>query len=78
MPAYLAHESSSPTHRQPASSLLNQLSRTPDLDGRLLLVCSYAFNMASRLERFEGRLVPWMFRILGPRLIGQVHHWNAA
>jgi pimeloyl-ACP methyl ester carboxylesterase len=50
----------------------------PDLVGRLILVCSYAFNMASRRERFEGRLVPWMFRILGPRLIGQVHHWNAA
>ncbi len=44
----------------------------PDLVGRLILVCSYAFNMASRRERFEGRLVPWMFRILGPRLIGQM------
>jgi 3-oxoadipate enol-lactonase len=44
----------------------------PDLVGRLILACTYAFNMASRRERFEGRLVPWMFRILGPRLIGQV------
>jgi 3-oxoadipate enol-lactonase len=44
----------------------------PDLIARLILVCTYAFNMATRRERFEGRLMPWMFRILGPRLIGQM------
>jgi 3-oxoadipate enol-lactonase len=44
----------------------------PDLVARLILVCTYAFNMATRRERFEGRLMPWMFRILGPRLIGQM------
>ncbi len=44
----------------------------PDLVGRLILVCTYAFNMATRRERFEGRLAPWMFRILGPRRMGQM------
>jgi 3-oxoadipate enol-lactonase len=44
----------------------------PDLVARLILVCTYAFNMATRRERFEGRLMPWMFRLLGPRLIGQM------
>ncbi len=44
----------------------------PDLVGRLILACSYAFNMATRRERFEGWLTPWLFRILGPRLIGQM------
>lgn len=38
-----------------------------DLVGGLILVCTYAFNMATRRERFEGRLAPWMFRILGTR-----------
>jgi pimeloyl-ACP methyl ester carboxylesterase len=44
----------------------------PDLVGRLILACGYAFNMATGRERFEGWLMPWMFRIFGPRLIGQM------
>jgi pimeloyl-ACP methyl ester carboxylesterase len=44
----------------------------PELVGRLILVCTYAFNMATRRERFEGLLAPWVFRILGPRLVGQI------
>ncbi len=48
-----------------------QLARDhPDLVGRLVLACTYAFNMASRRERVEGFVMPWMFRILGPRRIG--------
>jgi len=42
----------------------------PDLVGRLILVCTYAFNMLSRRERVEGLLLPWMFRIIGPRRLG--------
>jgi pimeloyl-ACP methyl ester carboxylesterase len=33
-------------------------------------VCTYAFNMLSRRERVEGFLMPWMFRLSGPRWIG--------
>jgi pimeloyl-ACP methyl ester carboxylesterase len=48
-----------------------QLARDhPGLVGRLVLACTYAFNMASRRERVEGFLMPWMFRILGPRRLG--------
>ena len=42
----------------------------PDLLGRLILVCTYAFNMLSRRERVEGLLIPWIFRIIGPRRLG--------
>lgn len=44
----------------------------PDLVGGLILVCTYAFNRATRRERFEGHLIPWMFRILGTRVMGQL------
>jgi 3-oxoadipate enol-lactonase len=44
----------------------------PDLVGRLILVCTYACNMLSRRERVEGRLIPWMFRIIGPRRLGAI------
>lgn len=44
----------------------------PDLVGRLILACTFAFNMASRRERVEGLLLPWMFGVLGPRLIGRL------
>jgi 3-oxoadipate enol-lactonase len=48
-----------------------QLARDhPDLVSRLVLVCTYAFNMLSRRERVEGLLMPWMFKIIGPRRIG--------
>lgn len=50
-----------------------QLARDyPDLVGRLILVCTYAFNMLSRRERVEGLLTPWMFRIIGPHWIGAI------
>jgi 3-oxoadipate enol-lactonase len=34
---------------------------------RLMLVCTYAFNMATFRERLEGHIVPLFLRILGPR-----------
>jgi 3-oxoadipate enol-lactonase len=34
---------------------------------RLVLACTYAFNMASFRERIEGHLVPFLIRILGAR-----------
>ena len=37
----------------------------PEQCGRLVLACTYAFNMATFRERMEGRLVPWLIRILG-------------
>jgi pimeloyl-ACP methyl ester carboxylesterase len=32
---------------------------------RLVLACTYAFNMATPSEQLEGRLLPWLVRILG-------------
>ncbi len=34
---------------------------------RLVLACTYAFNMATFRERLEGRLVPFLVRLLGMR-----------
>lgn len=33
----------------------------------LVLACTYAYNMLSPRERFEGMLAPWLVRILGVR-----------
>jgi 3-oxoadipate enol-lactonase len=41
-----------------------------DYPGRvrgLVLACTYAYNMLSRRERFEGMLAPWLVRVLGTR-----------
>jgi pimeloyl-ACP methyl ester carboxylesterase len=38
----------------------------PDRLGRLILVCTYAYNRLSRRERFEGRLASWLFATVGP------------
>ena len=37
----------------------------PDRCRRLVLACTYAYNMSSLRERFEGRLVPFLLRLLG-------------
>ena len=37
----------------------------PDRCSRLVLACTYAFNMASLREQLEGRLVPVLVRLLG-------------
>ena len=34
---------------------------------RLVLGCTYAFNMATRREQVEGHVLPWLVRILGTR-----------
>jgi pimeloyl-ACP methyl ester carboxylesterase len=34
---------------------------------RLVLACTYAFNMATRRERLEGRLTPLLLHVLGMR-----------
>lgn len=39
----------------------------PDRCNRLVLACTYAFNMATLRERLEGHLVPLLIRILGMR-----------
>jgi pimeloyl-ACP methyl ester carboxylesterase len=39
----------------------------PQRCSRLLLVCTYAFNMASVRERIEGHLAPLLLRVLGMR-----------
>lgn len=36
---------------------------------RLVLTCTYAYNMLTPRERVEGFLTPWMFRLLGPRFL---------
>jgi 3-oxoadipate enol-lactonase len=44
----------------------------PQLVGRLVLACTYAYNMLSRRERVEGYLLPWIFRLFGPRGLGRM------
>jgi pimeloyl-ACP methyl ester carboxylesterase len=39
----------------------------PKRCGRLVLVCTYAFNMATFREKLEGNLVPLLIRVLGMR-----------
>jgi pimeloyl-ACP methyl ester carboxylesterase len=39
----------------------------PQYCDRLMLVCTYAFNMATFQERLEGHLVPLLVRLLGAR-----------
>ena len=36
---------------------------------RLVLVCTYAYNMLTPRERVEGFLTPWLIRLLGPRFL---------
>ncbi|MGR6320151.1 alpha/beta hydrolase [Micromonospora soli] len=44
----------------------------PDRCDRLVLACTFAFNMATRRERVEGHLVPLMLRALGMRLMAKL------
>jgi len=37
---------------------------------RLMLACTYAYNMLTPPERVEGFLLPWLIRLLGPRFLG--------
>jgi len=39
----------------------------PERCGRLVLACTYAFNMATLRERLEGNLVPLLLKVLGMR-----------
>ena len=39
----------------------------PDRTRRLVLACTYAYNMLTLRERLEGALLPWLVRVLGPR-----------
>jgi len=39
---------------------------------RLVLACTFAYNMLSRRERLEGMLAPWLVRILGVRRMGRL------
>jgi len=39
----------------------------PTRCSRLVLVCTYAFNMATLREKIEGRLIPLFIRVLGMR-----------
>ena len=43
------------------------LSTTPKRCDRLVLACTYAFNMATPSERLEGHLTPLLIQVLGPR-----------
>jgi 3-oxoadipate enol-lactonase len=44
---------------------------SPAQCNRLILACTYAFNMASPRERFEGHVTPLLLRVLGPRRLAQ-------
>jgi pimeloyl-ACP methyl ester carboxylesterase len=39
----------------------------PSRCNRLVLACTYAYNMATFREQVEGRIVPLVLRIIGPR-----------
>jgi 3-oxoadipate enol-lactonase len=39
----------------------------PDRCHHLVLACTYAFNMATPREKLEGRVLPVLVRVLGPR-----------
>jgi 3-oxoadipate enol-lactonase len=40
---------------------------SPTQCNRLVLGCTYAFNMATPREQLEGHLLPFLVRVLGPR-----------
>ena len=44
----------------------------PERCRRLVLACTYAFNMASRREKIEGRLVPALLALLGTERFAKV------
>jgi len=39
----------------------------PQHCNRLVLACTYAFNMATPREQLEGHMTPFLMRVLGPR-----------
>jgi pimeloyl-ACP methyl ester carboxylesterase len=43
----------------------------PKLCDRLVLVCTYAFNMATFREKFEGHLLPLLVQVLGTRRLAK-------
>ncbi|MBK8990003.1 MAG: alpha/beta fold hydrolase [Chloroflexi bacterium] len=44
----------------------------PDRVNRLILVCTYAYNLLTWRERLEGWLMPWLVRLLGLRRLAGV------
>ncbi|MFG2053110.1 alpha/beta fold hydrolase [Micromonospora sp. NPDC048930] len=44
----------------------------PDRCDRLVLACTFEFNMATRRERVEGHLLPLVLRLLGMRLTAKL------
>jgi 3-oxoadipate enol-lactonase len=45
---------------------------SPTSCDRLILACTYAFNMATPREQFEGRITPALIRVLGQRRFAQL------
>jgi pimeloyl-ACP methyl ester carboxylesterase len=43
----------------------------PEHCNRLVLACTYAFNMATPREQLEGHVTPLLLRVLGPRRFAQ-------
>lgn len=44
----------------------------PDLAGAVILACTYAFNGASFMERFQAALGKWLMKAIGPQRLGRV------
>ena len=44
----------------------------PKRVNNLTLACTFAYNMLSRREQLEGKLSPWLVRILGVRQMGKL------
>jgi len=52
--------------------LSNSPSTIPAQCQRLVLGCTYAFNVATRREQLEGHLAPALVGVLGPRLFAKL------
>ncbi len=50
----------------------NWSSTTPKRCDRLVLACTYAFNMATFRERLEGHLLPLLVHVLGTRRLAKL------
>lgn len=44
----------------------------PTRCNRLMLCCTYAFNMSTAREKIDGRLLPWLVWLLGPKRIARL------
>jgi 3-oxoadipate enol-lactonase len=59
------------SHGGAVAQQLALAERQPRRLRRLVLCCTYAYNMLTPRERVEGFLTPWLIRLLGPRFLAE-------